>query len=295
MNSLIELKLIIYFQKNLKMLYICATPIGNLADITFRALEVLGGSDIILCEDTRLSKHLLHHYGIKYKELVALHDHNENEVSEKVLLWLQSGLTVTLISDAGTPGVSDPGSRLCQKVLGCGLKLSPIPGASAYISLLSVSGLDISSMFYGFLPSGHSARVRVLETWQSVAYAVCVYEAPHRIVESITDIITVLGSEREIIMGRELTKQFETIKRCKASELLEFIESDSNQTRGEFALIIVPEAKKTDSTESLTPEQISTLKLLLPELPPKRAVQLTHKICGGNKDLLYEYSLKIKK
>lgn len=276
------------------MLYICATPIGNLADITLRAIEILSQSDIILCEDTRVSKHLLHHHGIKYKDLVALHDHNENEISEKALLWLQSGLIVTLISDAGTPGVSDPGSRLCQKVLAAGLKLSPIPGASAYISLLSTSGLDMPSMFYGFLPSGQSARVRVLETWQSVSYAVCVYEAPHRIVESITDIVAVLGNEREIVMGRELTKQFETIKRCTTHELLEFILSDSNQKRGEFALIIVPEAKKLESKDSLTVEQINTLKLLLPELPPKKAVQLTHKICGGNKDLLYAYSLKMK-
>lgn len=277
------------------MLNVCATPIGNLADITLRAIDTLNQSDIILCEDTRNSKHLLNHHGIKYKQLVALHDHNENEVSEKVLEWLQSGLTITLISDAGTPGVSDPGSRLCKKILQQGLKLSPIPGASAYISLLSVAGLDMPSMFYGFLPSQHGGRVKILENWQNVSYAVCIYEAPHRIIECVTDIIATLGENREIIMGRELTKQFETIKRCSSCELLEFIELDSNQRRGEFALIIVPESKKSDDVETLTPEQISTLKLLLPELPPKKAVQITHKICGGNKDLLYDLSLQIKK
>lgn len=277
------------------MLYICATPIGNLADITLRALEILTQSDIILCEDTRTSKYLLNHHEVKYKQLVALHEHNENEVSEKVLEWLRAGLTLTLISDAGTPGVSDPGSRLCHKVLKSGLKLSPIPGASAYISLLSVSGLDMPSMFYGFLPSKSTARAKVLEGWLGVSYAVCVYEAPHRIVQCLTDMLAIFGAKREIILGRELTKQFETIKRCSVSDLLQFVESNSNQTRGEFALIIVPEARQASIQDSLTPEQIRTLKLLLPELPPKKAVQITHQICGGDKALLYDYSLQLKK
>ena len=277
------------------MLYICATPIGNLSDITFRAIEILNSVDIILCEDTRTSRHLLNHHQVKYKQLVALHEHNENEVSEKVIEWLQSGLKIALISDAGTPGISDPGGRLCKKALANDLTISPIPGASAYTSLLSVSGIETQSLFYGFLPSQRSQRIKILEKWQNIDYAVCIYESPHRIIDSIEDVVATLGGDRELIMGRELTKHFETIKRSTVSDLLTFIKSDSNQQRGEFALIILPKIVALDDKEQLSPEQLRTLKLLLPELPPKKAVQLTHKICGGNKDLLYEYTLQLKK
>ena len=277
------------------MLYICATPIGNLSDITFRAIEILNSVDIILCEDTRTSRHLLNHHQVKYKQLVALHEHNENEVSEKVIEWLQSGLKIALISDAGTPGISDPGGRLCKKALANDLTISPIPGASAYTSLLSVSGIETQSLFYGFLPSQRSQRIKILEKWQNIDYAVCSYESPHRIIDSIEDVVATLGGDRELIMGRELTKHFETIKRSTVSDLLTFIKSDSNQQRGEFALIILPKIVALDDKEQLSPEQLRTLKLLLPELPPKKAVQLTHKICGGNKDLLYEYTLQLKK
>lgn len=277
------------------MLYICATPIGNLADITLRAIETLNKSDIILCEDTRTSRHLLNHHEIKYKQLIALHEHNENSISEKVVEWLQSGLTVTLISDAGTPGVSDPGSRLCNQVLAAGLKLSPMPGASAFVSLLSVAGIDTPLLFKGFLPSQRGQRIKVLEKWQNIDYAVSIYESPHRIIDSVTDIVDTLGDERQIVMGRELTKQFETIKKSTAIEMLNFIKNDPNQQKGEFVLIIVPIDKISDNQEELTEEQIATLKILLPELPPKKAVQLTNKISGGNKDLLYEYALRMKK
>lgn len=276
------------------MLYICATPIGNLSDISIRALEVLAASDIILCEDTRVSKHLFNQHGIRHKELVALHEHNENEVAVRVIGWLEEERTVTLISDAGTPGVSDPGSRLCNQVLARGFKLSPIPGACAYISLLSVAGINTPSLFYGFLSSQSCVRSKILEQWLDADYAVCIYEAPHRIVACMKDIVKCLGVDREIIMGRELTKQFETIKKFKSSELLEFIESDSNQQRGEFVLIIAAAAKVNNTGESLTGEQMNALKLLLPELPPKKAVSLTHKLVGGDKDLLYNYALQLK-
>ena len=275
------------------MLYICATPIGNLNDVSLRALEVLALADIILCEDTRISKRLLQHHGISYKRLLSLHEHNENEVAQKVVAWLEEGQTIVQISDAGTPGVSDPGSRLCTMVMQHGLKVSPIPGACAYISLLSVAGLNVPSLFYGFLPNKSSARCTVLTQWQQLDYAVCLYEAPHRILECVQDIIKCLGENRLIIMGRELTKQFETIKKCSASELLTFIQSDSNQERGEFVLLIAPNAKLPDE-ESLTIEQINALNLLLPELPPKKAVAIAHKLVGGSKDLLYDYAINHK-
>lgn len=278
------------------MLYICATPIGNLKDISIRALEILSLSDIILCEDTRTSKQLLSAHGISYKQLMALHQHNENHIAEKVLSYLAQGMTITQISDAGTPGISDPGARLCKIVLAAGYKVSPIPGACAYISLLSVSGLDTPSLFYGFLPSNKNARIKVLEEWvDNSSYAVSIYESPHRILDSMADIVAVLGENREIIMGRELTKQFETIKHGITSELLEFIRSDPNQQRGEFVLLIYPKAVLKVVEETLTGEQIKVLKLLLPELPPKKAVAITHKLTGANKDLLYNYAIESAK
>lgn len=272
------------------MLYICATPIGNLNDISLRALEILSKSDIILCEDTRQSRHLLDKHNIAYKKLIAMHEHNENEIAEKVAAWLRDGLIITQISDAGTPGVSDPGSRLCAYIAAQGLQFSPIPGACAYISLLSVAGLNVPSLFYGFLPVKRAARCKILAQWEITDYAVCIYEAPHRIIECVEDIITSLGSNRRVVMGRELTKQFETIYSATASDLLKFIENDSNQQRGEFVLIISPPVKLADN-ENLSMEQLNVLKLLLTELPPKKAVNLTHKLVGGDKDLLYNYTL----
>ncbi len=276
------------------MLYICATPIGNLKDISIRALELLSKSDIILCEDTRISKRLFTEHNIQYQKLVSLHEHNESEVTEKVIKWLTEGLLVTQISDAGTPGISDPGARLCNKILKHGFKISPIPGACAYTSLLSVSGINCPSLFYGFLPSQKIARQKNLIQWQLANYAVCIYEAPHRIINCISDIVECLGEDREIIMGRELTKQFETIKKMSAKLLLEFIESDVNQQRGEFVLIIYP-ANIAANHESLTIEQLNCLKILLKELPPKKAVMLTNKILGGDKNLLYNIAVSLSK
>lgn len=277
------------------MLYICATPIGNLDDISLRALEILAKADIILCEDTRNSQKLLNHHGINQKRLIALHDHNENEISQKVLEWLNQELLIVQISDAGTPGISDPGARLCNVLHANQITPHPLPGACAYISLLSVSGIvDTPSLFHGFLPNKSSQRQKQLNTWLSVEYAVAIYESPHRIVDSLSDIVQCLGSTREIVMGRELTKHFETIKKLSAGELLEFVKSDSNQQRGEFVLIILPPLKIKNTEEQLTAEQISALNIIAAELPSKKAVNLTNKLFGGNKDLLYQYLLDLK-
>lgn len=278
------------------MLYICATPIGNLNDITLRALETLHKADIILCEDTRNSQRLLQHHDIHGKRLVALHDHNENEVGQKVIEWLEQKLCLVQISDAGTPGISDPGARLCNLVYQHGFTPIPLPGACAFTSLLSVAGLvDIHSLFVGFLSNKSSQRQKQIATWISDDFAVCIYESPHRITECLIDIVKILGNDRIIIMGRELTKQFETVKKLSASDLLEFVNSDSNQQRGEFVLIIMPESKKDHSEiEELTIEQINTLCLIAAELPAKKAVNLTHKLVGGNKDIMYNYLLDNK-
>jgi len=277
------------------MLYICATPIGNLDDISLRALEILAKADIILCEDTRNSQKLLNHHGINQKRLIALHDHNENEISQKVLEWLNQELLIVQISDAGTPGISDPGARLCNVLHANQITPHPLPGACAYISLLSVSGLvDTPSLFHGFLPNKSSQRQKQLSLWLGVEYAVAIYESPHRILDSLSDIVQCLGSTREIVMGRELTKHFETIKKLSAGELLEFVKSDSNQQRGEFVLIILPPLKIKNTEEQLTAEQISALNIIAAELPSKKAVNLTNKLFGGNKDLLYQYLLDLK-
>jgi 16S rRNA (cytidine1402-2'-O)-methyltransferase len=277
------------------MLYICATPIGNLDDISLRALEILAKADIILCEDTRNSQKLLNHHGINQKRLIALHDHNENEISQKVLEWLNQELLIVQISDAGTPGISDPGARLCNVLHANQITPHPLPGACAYISLLSVSGLvDTPSLFHGFLPNKSSQRQKQLNLWLGVEYAVAIYESPHRIVDSLSDIVQCLGETREIVMGRELTKHFETIKKLSAGELLDFVKSDSNQQRGEFVLIILPQLKIKNAEEQLTAEQISALNIIAGELPSKKAVNLTNKLFGGNKDLLYQYLLDLK-
>ena len=277
------------------MLYICATPIGNLDDISLRALEILAKADIILCEDTRNSQKLLNHHGINQKRLIALHDHNENEISQKVLEWLNQELLIVQISDAGTPGISDPGARLCNVLHANQITPHPLPGACAYISLLSVSGLvDTPSLFHGFLPNKSSQRQKQLNLWLGVEYAVAIYESPHRIVDSLSDIVQCLGETREIVMGRELTKHFETIKKLSAGELLDFVKSDSNQQRGEFVLIILPPLKIKNTEEQLTAEQISALNIIAAELPSKKAVNLTNKLFGGNKDLLYQYLLDLK-
>lgn len=276
------------------MLYICATPIGNLEDITFRAIETLKKSDIILCEDTRNSQKLLGHYGINNKKLVAFHEHNENEVSEKVISWLEENQLIVQISDAGTPGISDPGARLCNKILALGYKVSPLPGACAFISLISVAGLiDTPFLFHGFLPNKSSQRQKQLEKWRSVDYAVGIYESPHRIVDCLQDILDILGQATPIIIGRELTKQFETIKKDTIKNIFDFVNNDPYQQKGEFVIIIMPQVD-TNQKELITPEQIKILELLAEELPAKKAVNLTNKIIGGDKDALYNLLLAKK-
>ncbi|TXH60098.1 MAG: 16S rRNA (cytidine(1402)-2'-O)-methyltransferase [Bacteroidia bacterium] len=274
------------------MLYICATPIGNLQDITYRAIEILRSSDIILCEDKRVSQVLLNHHGIIDRKLVAFHEHNENEVANKVLTWLNDGQVITQISDAGTPSISDPGARLCNVVRAHGYMVVPIPGACAYTTLLSVSGLNVASLFYGFLPPKKMQRMIVLKSFIDTKFAICIYESPHRIIDTLEDIIECLGEQQVITMGRELTKKFETIKKLSAEAMLEFIRSDSNQQRGEFVLILEPAPKCLEEDKTLSQDEINLLKILRPQLPPKRVVEVVSEMYGGNKKYLYQYLIK---
>ncbi len=278
-------------QKLEPALYVVATPIGNLRDITQRALDVLAAADVVAAEDTRNTAHLLTHHGISSKRLIAVHQHNERGAAEKVIALLQAGQSVAFVSDAGTPAVSDPGALLVHAVRAAGLRIIPIPGASAAIAALSAAGLnDPHFLFYGFLPNKSAARRTVLHSLISHPYTLVFYEAPHRIVECVADLCAVLGGERQIVLAREITKLFETIHSCALQDAEAWLQSDSNQQRGEFVVLVsgaVPQ-------EGLSVETLSTLAALLEELPLKQAVQLAAKITGANRNELYQQALALK-
>ncbi|MEO8331807.1 MAG: 16S rRNA (cytidine(1402)-2'-O)-methyltransferase [Gallionella sp.] len=278
-------------QKLEAALYVVATPIGNLRDITLRALEVLASADVVAAEDTRNTAHLLTHHHISANRLIAVHQHNERGAAEKLIALLQAGQSVAFVSDAGTPAVSDPGALLVQAVRAAGLRVIPIPGANAAIAALSAAGLaDPHFLFYGFLPNKSAARRTVLQSLSSHPYPLVFYEAPHRIVECVVDLCAVLGGERQVVLAREVTKLFETIHACRLSEAEAWLRSDSDQQRGEFVVLVsgaVPQ-------EGLSVETLKTLSLLLEELPLKQAVQLAAKISGANRNELYQRALQIK-
>lgn len=272
-------------------LYVVATPIGNLRDITLRALEVLGTADLVAAEDTRNTAHLLTHHGISANRLIAVHQHNERGAAEKIIALLQAGQSVAFVSDAGTPAVSDPGALLVQAVRAAGLRVIPIPGASAVLAALSAAGLsEPHFLFYGFLPNKSAARCTALQTLLNHPYTLVFYEAPHRIVECVADLCAVLGGERQIVLAREITKLFETIHACKLGDAETWLQSDSNQQRGEFVVLVsgaIPQS-------GLSAETLATLSKLLDELPLKQAVQLAARITGANRNELYQRALQIK-
>ncbi|MDD4888154.1 MAG: 16S rRNA (cytidine(1402)-2'-O)-methyltransferase [Thiomonas sp.] len=272
-------------------LYVVATPIGNLGDISLRALDVLAGAEVVAAEDTRNTSHLLKHHGIFAKQLIAVHQHNERGAAEKLVAWIQSGQSVAFVSDAGTPAVSDPGALLVQAVLAAGLRVIPVPGASAAIAALSASGLSAPHfLFYGFLPNKSAARRTALQALSGHPYTLVFYEAPHRIVECVADLCAVLGGERQIVLAREVTKLFETIHACKLTDAQAWLESDHNQQRGEFVVLV----SGAEPEEGLSAEALRTLHLLLEALPLKQAAQLAAKITGANRSELYQHALALK-
>jgi len=272
-------------------LYVVGTPIGNLRDISLRALDVLSAVDVIAAEDTRTTAHLLAHYGISGKKLMATHKHNERGAAEKIVALLHAGQSVAFVSDAGTPAVSDPGALLVQAVLEAGLRVIPIPGANAAVAALSASGLtEVHFLFYGFLPNKAGARRSALQTLATQSCTLVFYEAPHRILESVADLLTVFGADREIVFARELTKLFESIHRCRLGVALDWLNSDTNNQRGEFVLLV----SGAPPRQGLTEESLVTLTKLLEELPLKQAVQLAAKITGENRNELYQRALQIK-
>ena len=271
-------------------LAIVATPIGNLRDITLRALDVLRAADVIAAEDTRTSQHLLAAYGIQAR-LVAVHEHNEAAAAGRIIDDLHAGKRVAYISDAGTPGLSDPGARLARAVREAGLPVLPVPGASALAAALSVSGLEGGFLFQGCLPPKAAARRKVLEGLREVPTALVFYEAPHRIQETVADLAAVLGGERAILFAREITKRFEQFHACPLAEAAAWLAADDNHRRGEFVLVVWP---PTEKTEVAGGEGRRVLEILLAELPLKQAAQLAVKLTGGRKNELYELALRLK-
>ncbi len=274
------------------ILYVVATPIGNLGDITLRALEILKSVDAIAAEDTRHTSGLLSHFGIS-KKLIAVHQHNEQQSAEALVARLQAGESIALVTDAGTPGISDPGAIVVAAARAAGFKVVPVPGASAAIAALSASGITQNGFqFIGFLPASGAARRKVLEQLKAQTVTLVFYEAPHRIVECVQDLAKILGETRQITIARELTKTFETIYTCPASRMNTWLQADSNQQRGEFVLLVEP-APLVESDE-ISAEAQRVLKCLLAELPLKQAVKLATEITSLKKNDLYELALGLK-
>lgn len=268
-------------------LYLVATPIGNLADITLRALQVLHSVDAVACEDTRHSGQLLRAYGL-HQPLLAAHQHNEQAAADAVLARLQAGERVAYISDAGTPGVSDPGSILAARAQAAGYRVMPIPGASSVTALLSVAGAAQLQQwrFIGFLPSKEQERLSAVQALAQMPEALCLLEAPHRMAALLKD-IALLGPRR-LTIGRELTKQFEEVVSLPCAEAGTWLAAKKERQQGEFALLLHPLAV-SDSTQQAEAERV--LRLLLAELPLKTAVKLTANITGAGRNHLYETAL----
>lgn len=267
-----------------------ATPIGNLADISLRAIHVLGLVDVIACEDTRHTRSLLRQYGLD-KPLMAVHEHNESESAGPILEQLRDGKRVAYVSDAGTPGISDPGARLAAAAQAAGMTVIPIPGASSVTALLSVCGLagQTAVHFAGFMPTKTGEREKACQALAQQQAAVVLMEAPHRIA-TLAQELSALG-ERRVTIGRELTKQFEEVATLPAAGLGAWLREDPNRQRGEFVLLVHPAAVELDSDQAQVQR---VLRLLLSELPLKTAVRLAAEITGAPRNAVYEQALTLQ-
>lgn len=270
-------------------LYIVPTPIGNLGDITQRALDVLKSVDLIAAEDTRHTGLLLQHFAINAR-LFALHDHNEQQKAEQLLSRLQSGMSVALVSDAGTPLINDPGYHVVRLCREAGVRVVPLPGACAAIAALSAAGLASDRFCYeGFLPAKTKARKDTLQAMLEEPRTLIYYESTHRLLDSLRDMVTVLGPQRYVVLARELTKTWESIYGAPVAELLAWVEEDENRRKGEMVLIV--EGYHRDDS-ALPAEALRTLALLQAELPLKKAAALAAEIHGVKKNALYRHALE---
>jgi 16S rRNA (cytidine1402-2'-O)-methyltransferase len=276
-------------------LYVVATPLGNLRDLTLRALDVLATAHVIAAEDTRVTSVLLRRYGIATKAM-SLHAHNESARVATLLAMLQAGKSVALVSDAGTPAISDPGARLVRAAGDAGLAVVPLPGPSAFTAAVSAAGLDADAFaFLGFLPQRAKSRRDLLAAFADVPAAIVVYEAPHRVRATAADLAAALGGDRALVVARELTKTFETITRIPLGEADGWFAADPNRERGEFVLIVdVRPASQHASDVALTADAERWLVALLGELPPARAARVVAAATGIGRDVIYARALALK-
>jgi 16S rRNA (cytidine1402-2'-O)-methyltransferase len=268
-------------------LFVVATPIGNLGDASPRALEALRAADVIACEDTRTTRTLLARHGIEARTL-ALHEHNERAAAARLVEALRAGRSVALVSDAGTPGVSDPGALLVEQAHRAGVRVSPLPGPSAAAAAFSASGFAADRfLFAGFLPAAPAARRKALEELE-LPYPVILYEAPHRIAETLDDLVERFGKAREIVIARELTKKFEEIARLTLGEAPAWLSSQPHRTQGEFVLVLAPGEARSAAAK----EAERTLDVLLEALSPSDAARLAARITGAPRRELYRKALE---
>ncbi|MCP5017755.1 MAG: 16S rRNA (cytidine(1402)-2'-O)-methyltransferase [Ketobacter sp.] len=273
------------------ILYIVATPIGNLNDITLRAIEVLKQVDVIAAEDTRHSKKLLDHYGIDTR-LMAVHDHNEQDRIEVLMQLLQDGKSVALISDAGTPLISDPGFRIVRAMQKVGLGVVSIPGPCAAVAALSIAGLPTDRfLFVGFLPPKQQARRSALEKVLTESATLVFYESPKRIADCVADVIEVMGAERVISVAKEITKAFETVKTGAAAEVLDWLLEDDHHRRGEFVLLVQGAETEALGDTVVEPSALRAVQLANEYMPMKKACALVSGLTGVPKNALYEAAL----
>jgi 16S rRNA (cytidine1402-2'-O)-methyltransferase len=270
---------------------VVATPIGNLRDLTLRALDLLRSVDVVAAEDTRHSRVLLDAFGIATRVIPA-HEHNARAAAARVTQLLREGRSVALVTDAGTPGISDPGAALVREARAAGFRVVPVPGASAVTCAVSVAGLeDAGFAFSGFLPPKAEARRRALEALAASVVPVVLYEAPHRIRDTLSAMAAVLGAQRRVLVARELTKRFEEIHECALGEALAWLEADANRERGEF--VIVLHAAPQAGAAATDAGALELLALLLEELPASRAARLAARITGAPRDQLYRQALAL--
>ena len=278
------------FPSEIPTLYIVPTPIGNLGDITQRALDVLSSVDVIAAEDTRHTGKLLSHFNIQTRTF-ALHDHNEQQKAQALVERLLKGESIALVSDAGTPLISDPGYHLVNQCRQAGVKVVPLPGACAFVTALSASGLPSDRFsFEGFLPAKSKGRRDKFTEIEKAERTCIFYESPHRIMDSLQDMLTVLGPEREVVLARELTKTFETIQGMPLGELIEWIGEDENRKKGEMVLLI--HGYRENAENALPPEATRALSIMVKELPLKKAAAITAEIYNLKKNALYKWGLE---
>jgi len=273
-------------------LYLIATPIGNLEDITLRALEVLKKVDLVACEDTRTTNRLLTHYGIK-KKLISIHQHNEKNKTEFLIDKLMNGQSIAYASDAGTPAISDPGAFLVNQALKLGIKVSPIPGPSSLVTAFSASGIESTQFqFYGFLPNAASKSKKLLQKIYSQTLPTIIFESPHRVLKTLSLVQNIFGNMHEIFIARELTKIYETIYKDDVGSIIDRLERHPEEQKGEFVIILTPPIKEIENNEVIHMNE--ALKLMMKELPLNQSVKLISSIFKKNKKEVYNQALELK-